>query len=217
METVIVDARSGHAGFIAWTVLTAFRSHLPLGLWDFFVEGDERRRLRYLEALATTDARHWAHHSAFVVAEVDGRPAAALCGYFEEELGMPALQKGIAEADARLARTPAEIDAGMRRIAPIFHVMPQQDAGTWIIESVATHPDYRRRGLVDALLSEMLERGRQRGAARAGIGVMIGNHPAQRAYERAGFQVVDEKRHPDFEAVWGCPGLRSLSRTLSTR
>jgi RimJ/RimL family protein N-acetyltransferase len=43
---------------------------------------------------------------------------------------------------------------------------------------------------------------------------MIGNDRAQRAYERAGFRVFGEKRHPDFEAVWGCPGVRALGRAL---
>jgi ribosomal protein S18 acetylase RimI-like enzyme len=214
MATAIVPARSDHAGFIAWVMLAAFRSHLAEGLWDFMIEGDEERRLRYLDALATTRDPHWAHHSTFLVAEVDGRPAAALCGYFDEELGLTALQKGLAEADARLARTPGDVAAGLRRTAPIFHVMPEHDAGTWIVENVATLPDYRRRGLVDALLSEVLERGRRRGATRAGIGVMIGNDRAQWAYERAGFRVFAEKRHPDFEAVWGAPGLRALARTL---
>jgi ribosomal protein S18 acetylase RimI-like enzyme len=214
VTTAIVAARPDHASFTAWVVLTAFRSHLARGFWDFFVDGDEQQCLRYLEALATTAAPHWAHHSTFLVAEVDGRPASALCGYFDEELGIPALQKGLAEANERLARKPEEIQAGLRRTASVFHVMPRHDPGTWIIENVATHPDHRRHGLVHDLLSAALERGRQRGATRAGIGVMIGNDRAQRAYERAGFHVFEEKRHADFEAVWGCPGIRAMSRPL---
>jgi hypothetical protein len=78
MGTVLVEARPGHAGFVAWVVLTAFRSHLPQGLWDFSIEGDEERRLRYLEALATTRAPHWAHHSTFLVAEVRSRSLVAI-------------------------------------------------------------------------------------------------------------------------------------------
>lgn len=49
------------------------------------------------------------------------------------------------------------------------------------------------------------------GFARAGL---IGNDGAQFAYERAGFEVTGEKCHPEFEAVYGCPGVRSLSRPL---
>ncbi len=69
-------------------------------------------------------------------------------------------------------------------------------------------------GLIDSLMAAILERGRQRGATHADIGVMSGNDPAQRAYEKAGFRVTGEKRHPDFERVWGCPGLRALTRRL---
>jgi ribosomal protein S18 acetylase RimI-like enzyme len=210
----IVEARAGHAPFIAWVVLTAFRSHLEHGLWDFFIDDDEPACLRYLETLATTDTPHWAHYSGFLVAEVDGRPAAALCGYFDEERGMPALQKAALEADERLGRTREESRAGFQRIAPILHVMPDHEPGAWIVENVATDPAHRRLGIVDALLTGILERGRERGATRADIGVMIGNDPAQRAYEKAGFRVTGDKRHPDFEAIWGCPGLRQLSRDL---
>lgn len=214
MATSIVEARPDHAGFVAWVLLAAFRSHLARGLWDIWIEGDESRCLRYLEVLTTTNAPHCARHPTFLVAEVDGTPAAALSGYFEEELGMPAFQKGLAEADERFGRTRAEIAAGLQRTAPILHVMPRHEAGTWIVENVATRPELRRRGLVDALLPMMLDRGRQRGAIQAGIAVMIGNDRAQRAYEKAGFRVVVEKRHPDFERVWGCRGMRTLTRPL---
>jgi len=195
-------------------LLAAHRSHLPRGLWDFLLGGDESTCLRYLEALTTSTVPHWAHHSTFLVAEVDGRPAAALCGYFDEELGLPALQLASVEADQRTGRTPAEVAAGLERVGSIFFVMPEHERGTWIVENVATHPDHRRRGLVDALLGVILERGRQRGATRAGIGVMIGNDRAQRAYEKAGFHVFGEKLHPDFERRWAAPGMRALSRAL---
>jgi ribosomal protein S18 acetylase RimI-like enzyme len=210
----IVEARAEHVPFIAWVVLTAFRSHLERGLWDFFIDDDEAACLRYLETLATTETPHWAHYSGFLVAEVDGKPAAALCGYFDEERGMHALQKGALEADMRLERTAEDSRAGFQGIAPILHVMPDHDPGTWIIENVATDPVHRRRGLVDELLADILQHGRDRGATRADIGVMIGNDAAQRANEKVGFRVTGEKRHPDFEAVWGCPGLRQLSRDL---
>ena len=214
MATSIIEARPDHAGFIAWVMLTAWRSQLARGFWDFFIDGDDADCLGFLEALTMTQAAHWAHHSTFVVAEVDGKPAAALSGYFDEELGLPALQKGIAEADERLGRSPELSAAGAQRIYPILLVAPDHEPGAWIVENVAARPEYRRRGLVDALLAAILERGRQRGATRADIGVLIGNDPAQSAYEKAGFRVTGEKRHPDFEGVWGCPGVRALSRSL---
>jgi hypothetical protein len=49
----IVEATPEHAPFIAWVALTAFRSHLERGLWDFMLDGDEAYKLRYLEALGS--------------------------------------------------------------------------------------------------------------------------------------------------------------------
>jgi RimJ/RimL family protein N-acetyltransferase len=53
-----------------------------------------------------------------------------------------------------------------------------------------------------------------RGATIGEISVFIGNDAAQRAYEKAGFEVIGEKRHPEFEAVYKCPGARMLRRAL---
>src|SRR3972149_5818775 len=83
----IVEAQPKHASFIAWVILTAFRSHLEKGFWDFRRPGSDEDLLRYIEALTTSKAPHWAHLPLFIVAEVDGGPAAALSGYFVEEHG----------------------------------------------------------------------------------------------------------------------------------
>jgi hypothetical protein len=56
------------------------------------------------------------------------------------ERGMPALQKGVAEADERLGRTPEQTAAGLQRISPVFSVTPDHEPRAWIIEKVATHP-----------------------------------------------------------------------------
>ncbi len=210
----IVDAQRDHAAFIAWVTLAAHRSHMVRGLWDFVVGGAEADCLRFLEALTTTSQPHWVHSSTFIVAEVDGEPAAALGGYFDEELGMSALAKAMPEANERVGRTEEDSQAGFARAGSIVHCEPEHAPGVWIVENVATLPAFRRQGLVARLLDEILERGRERGATQADIGVFIGNDGAQFAYERAGFEVTGELRHPEFEAVYGCPGVRSLSRPL---
>jgi translation initiation factor 4G len=212
----IVDARPEHAPFVAWVMLTAARSHVEKGMWDFMAGPDEARTLRFLEALASTERAHWAHHSLFLVAEVAGRPAAALCGYFDEQHA-PSTMIGALPLAAAAAQIPAgefmtgwEKDGG----ASIVRVSPEHVAGAWIVEHVATLPEFRRQGLVDRLLAAVLDRGRARGATTADIGVLIGNDRAQLAYQKAGFAVIGEKRHPEFEAAYHCPGIRELRRSL---
>jgi translation initiation factor 4G len=210
----LVEATPEHAAFIAWVGLTAFRSHLKRGFWDFMLGGDEAHMLRYLEALATTKQPHWAHYSPFIVAEVDGRPASALCGYLEEELGGPTLRMAMIEANERTGTTEEESIAGFDRAKSIMNVVPEHVPGAWIVENVATLPEFRRRGLVDRLMEEILERGRRRGATVSDISVFIGNDGAQRAYEKCGYEVIAEKHDPEFESVYRTPGTRTLRRAI---
>jgi len=214
-EVRIVEATPEHAPFVAWVMLTAFRSHLEKGFWDFLLEeNDEAGKLHYLETLATTDQLHWAHYKPFIVAEVNGTPAAALSGYFEEELGGEALQMAMIEANAKTGRSEQQAAAGFGRAMSIMNVIPGHVAGAWIIEDVATLPEFRRRGLVDRLMAEILERGRARDATTSDISVFIGNDPAQRAYEKCGFEVVAEKSDLEFESVYKTPGIRTLRRAI---
>jgi ribosomal-protein-alanine N-acetyltransferase len=83
-----------------------------------------------------------------------------------------------------------------------------------VVDSVATVPEFRRQGITSKLLEKMLERGRSQGFRRAQINIYIGNIPAQRLYEKHGFQVMDEKRHPNFEKEIGSPGMARLLRDL---
>ncbi len=214
-EPRIVEATREHVPFIAWVTLEAFRSHLPRGFWDFmFFDMDEAGRLRYLETLIATEQRHWSHYSIFLVAEVEGKPASAMCGYFEEELGESTLQLASAEANEKAGRTQEQAAAGFERARSVMNVLPEHVPGAWIVENVATLPDFRRRGLSERLMEAMLERGRAAGASTADISVFIGNDGAQRAYEKCGFEVAGEKLDAEFESVYKTPGIRTLRRAL---
>jgi ribosomal protein S18 acetylase RimI-like enzyme len=117
-------------------------------------------------------------------------------------------------ANAALGRTDEQFVAGWTRAGSIAKVNPAHEPPMWVVEHVATAPDFRRQGLVDRLLAAVVERGRERGATVADVGVLIGNDNAQRAYEKAGFRVIEELRDADFEAAYNCPGIRALRRKI---
>lgn len=210
----IVEAGPQHVPFVAWTMLTAARSHLPRSTFDMLIEGGEQAVLRFMEALATTETIHFGHYSGFIVAEVDGRPAAALSGYVPSERG-EAFDKAIFETAERTGIGAEELG---RRLTSgpdcIFRIFAHPEDDPWTVEWVATHPDFRRRGLVDRLLAEILEIGRARGKRNAHISVFIGNDGAQRAYEKKGFVVYGEGRDADFERLYGSPGAYWLRRPI---
>lgn len=211
----IVEATPEHAPFIAWVMLTAARSHIERGMWDLLTGASEADTLRILETLASSGGPHWAHHSIFIVAEVDGRPAAALSGYLERECPPSTMLQPLDAAFRAHGRSADDLIAGWQRAASIATVGPEHAPDIWVVEHVATLPEYRRQGLTNALLGAIIERGRGRGATTADIGVLIGNDRAQRAYEKAGFAVIGEKLDDAFAVAYGgCPGIRALRRVI---
>ena len=124
MSTRIAEATKDHADFIAWVCLAAARSHLARGFWDFFLDESEEETLRYLAALARPSRPHPFHHSAFLIAEVDGRPAAGLCGFTDEESGWEDFGAVMAEVDKSLGRRSEAAQGGMSRMGAFMSVVP---------------------------------------------------------------------------------------------
>src|SRR6266516_3793149 len=91
LDVTLRDATPDDLDFVAWVMLTASRSHLPVGIWEYINGTDENHTLAFLKALATTETAHWCHLSRFVIALVNGEPAAALSGYDPESHGMAVL------------------------------------------------------------------------------------------------------------------------------
>jgi ribosomal protein S18 acetylase RimI-like enzyme len=215
MTAKIRDASPDDVPFLAQIALLAARSHVEKGVWDFLVPGSESDRLRCVEAVLLTPQSSWCHYSNFIVAEVDGVAAAALSGYPAQ--GSPALRSELLPMDKSLVAGLSALGWGEVEIGEAFKRMlfflgchSEDESGAWIVEWVAALATYRRQGLVRALLLEMLERGRRSGHALAQIGILMGNAPAQRAYEEVGFELTLEKTTPEFEEQTGSPGLARL-------
>jgi GNAT superfamily N-acetyltransferase len=199
--------------FVASVLEMAARGHLERGPWDLlFPDAAERMRaLRYIAGEATPS---WCHYSRFLVIDLDGSPAAALCAFEPGEVGATSLAVPLNETFALLGWTDQRAAAVGPLLAPYVACFPDMPAGTWIVEDVGTRVDARRRGLVRTLLEAALAEGACHGLRRAQISCLIGNDAAQRAYERAGFEVVEERRDPEFERLLGAPGFSRLVRPL---
>jgi ribosomal protein S18 acetylase RimI-like enzyme len=213
MNIKIRPARPKDAPFLAWVIIASGRAHVQRGIWEVILGGTEGECLAFLQTLVVTKTPHLFHYSCFLVAEVDGRPVAALGGYDPRSLGFPALRKAIVEVVRKLGPSEPEKAAGARS-GRVLSCIPEDVDGAWVIDSVATLLEFRRQGIIGKLLEEMLEKGRRQGFRRAQINIYIGNTPAQKAYEKHGFKVVDEKRDPAFEEEIGSPGMVRLLRDL---
>ncbi|MBM4327151.1 MAG: GNAT family N-acetyltransferase [Deltaproteobacteria bacterium] len=213
METAIRQARPDDAHFLSWVIHTAGRGHVQRGIWDVILGRPERECLDFFKLLAVSTIPHLYHYSCFLVAEANGKPTAALAGCDPEVCGYPALAQALTQVFGELG-WPAPDAAWHERSQRVLCCLPDTVDGAWTVESVATAPEFRRRGLVDKLLVTILDQGRDRGFKRSQINIYIGNTPAQKAYEKHGFRIIDEKRHPSFEEETGSPGMARLLRDL---
>ncbi len=204
MNTEIRPARPEDAEFLAWVILTAGRAHVTRGIWEVILGATEQDSLEFLKLLAVTARRHLFHYSCYLIAEADGRPAAGLGGYDPKIYGYEALYLAMPEIFKKLGHSGPDPETN-KRAERVLCCIPEDTEGAWIIDSVATLPQYRRKGLVDRLLAAILEKGRQEGFRRTQISIYIGNLPAQRAYEKHGFKIVAEI---------GSPGMALMLRNL---
>lgn len=211
--TEIRSACLGDAGFIARTILSSQRGPMPRGWFDVTLGWPEGQCLEFITRIAVARSTSWWHTSQFLIAEVDGCPAAALCALPSAGTGAAAW-RAIAEVAADSALSASELE-GIRRRGTYTRACWVQGAdGDWLIEHVACEISRRGRGLVQALIEQALGAGRAAGFQRASISFLIGNEPAERCYAKAGFSFCEEKRDPTFEAVTGAPGFRRFVRPI---
>src|SRR4029453_6808962 len=78
-QPAIRPARTDDASFIARNILASQRGPLPRGWFDIALGLDEPQCLDFVERSATPREPSWWHVSQFIIAEVDGQPAASLC------------------------------------------------------------------------------------------------------------------------------------------
>lgn len=88
----------------------------------------------------------------------------------------------------------------------IGYANPVWDAKEGWIGGAAVVPEHRRRGVGTALLQRTIEEARRRGVERLWLEVIVGNEPARRLYERAGFQPTRELLTAEAETLdFGSP------------
>jgi ribosomal protein S18 acetylase RimI-like enzyme len=209
----IRPARAEVAGFIARNILAAQRGPFPRGWFDIALNRPEHECIAFIERIATAQRQSWWHVSQFIIAELEGEPAAALCA-LPAAGTRAAARSAIEEVAPERGLDASELSAIWRRGAYAANCWVQGGDGDWLLEHVAALPSYRGRGLVQALIDRALAAGKAAGFKRASISFLIGNEAAERCYAKAGFGFAEEKRDPAFKALTGAAGFRRFERAI---
>jgi len=214
VTATIRPALATDADFIALTILLAQRGPTPRGWLDIALGWSEPEVFDFTRKLAAARQRSWWHTANFIIAEIDGAPAAALCAMPSHGTQTTA-GRAIEEIARDFGMSPSDVAAIYKRGAYSENCWIQGGDSDWLIEHVASQPGYRGRGLMQALIARALAAGEQAGFKRTSISFLIGNDPAERCYAKAGFSFAEEKRDAAFEALTGAPGFRRFQRAIS--
>ena len=95
-------------------------------------------------------------------------------GFFLQELQVPCARSILADVDGKIIGFV------------LFWLLP----GTIDIHNIATHVDYRRRGIARLLLSRVLGQAKAQSISRVTLEVRKSNSPAQKLYESMDFVVA---------------------------
>jgi ribosomal protein S18 acetylase RimI-like enzyme len=159
------------------------------GMYELYA-GSEARATRVLRA-AYRASGNSASREILTVAEVGGRPAAA----------MAAFPAAAIEGRARrfLAKTfsrtpPWTWPAAMRVFYLGGQVSPAPPLASFYVDALATAEPFRRRGAAWALLEGAEQQARAEGQPALSLETALGNEPAQALYESFGFRRFEERQ-----------------------
>jgi len=201
--------------FLAWVLYTAAQSHLAHCPWSIIFNETEARTRTLLEHITQNPSLPWSDVSNFWIADADGKPAAAMCGFAPTtETPTDPVITELSIAKQVFHYSNEQLADIQKRIIIATFGFPDDIPNTWAIENVAVLPEYQGKGLIDLLFKHVLEEGRQKGFKQVQILSLIGNEQGQRSFERNGFAVITQKVHPEFENLFGTPGAKLLVQDL---
>jgi ribosomal protein S18 acetylase RimI-like enzyme len=154
-------------------------------MYERFSGGSERA-LTTLEQAFDTPGNLASMEVAWV-AEVNGRPAAAMSAFPVAE----AAERSRAYIDLTLRGTPFWRWPGVMRLYWVGgRASPKPREHSLYVDALATDPTFRRRGAARALLDEAERQARELGLPAVSLDTTLTNEAARALYAQAGFDEV---------------------------
>jgi len=193
--------------FISWAVLESSRSGKNIGIFDLIFETqDNKKLLKKIAQLLQTSSKSYVHLSNFMVAEVNGKDGAALCGYEPRHATQAVFAKALLEIDID--------ETYEQRIATYQSCESQVDIKTWVLDFIEVVEGVNELAVIKALIQKSLLTARLMGYRKAQTFIEIGSTEVQLLYKKLGFSFLDEKRSEYFEEIFGRPGISRFQMEL---
>ncbi|MGZ4034200.1 MAG: GNAT family N-acetyltransferase [Bacteroidia bacterium] len=141
-------------------------------------------------AIDNEQSGHGLTYKTFIVAEYNGQKAAAACGYIEGEFGSSNhLMTGALMTGFGIER----VMEGYEKNRKYKDVQINKTLNTLQIDSVATLPEFRGKGLFKMIFDEHCRIARSKKCEKLEIQVWAGNEGAISTYTKLGCEISNEK------------------------
>ena len=215
MDISIRDATADDADFLAWAILTAAQGHLNKpSVWERVFSGSEEDRKNLLAKLVVAEPRCIAHYEGFVIAEHNGSPIAAACGYIPADRSPEAFTTALLTVVEEAGWNHQQQIDLLEGFNVFSRCLPMGYEREWVLEYIATQAEFRGTGVTAELLKDLLECGREEGIEKAKVAYFMGNEAAKKSYRKLGFSEVYERVDSEFEEQYGVPGVVHMSLDL---
>ena len=188
--------------FLAQIILMAETSGKELISYrDMFLLPDEELLKGFEIALDNDQAGHGLTYLTFLIAESGGKRGAAACGYIEGEFGS---SNHLMTGALITGFGTEKVIGAFGKNAKFKEIQIAKSDGTLQIDSVATQPEFRGRGLLKLIFEEHCKAAKSKGCNQLEIQVWAGNEGALSAYRKLGCTITKEKYlNPEDKSLGG--------------
>lgn len=154
--------------------------------------------------------------SHFLIAEVDGAPAAACASWIEAKEGVPS---GQLKANILFHLLGKEAwSKASEKLKAVSETNIERSEGTAQLEAVYTRPEFRGKGLTPMLIEEhfRVHKAEDPSLKKAQVILLKNNTSAVNAYRKAGFVQVAEQTgsSPLLDSILSCNAKIMMERTF---
>jgi ribosomal protein S18 acetylase RimI-like enzyme len=216
-EVSIRRAETRDTGFVVEAIIAAEKSGSgPLSYAAIF-DLDEGEMARLLwQALEEDLEGQEVCLSHFLIAELDGVPAAGCASWIEARDGIPS---GQIKANLLFHLVGQNVwKRAADRLKAVAETSIQRSVGAAQLESIYTKPDFRGNGLAPQLIEEHLKAHRALNpeVERAQLILFKNNARAAHVYRKIGFEQIAERSgtHPLLDSILSCPAKIMMEKQL---
>ncbi|PHR57076.1 MAG: acyl-CoA acyltransferase [Arcobacter sp.] len=201
----IRTAKVEDAKFISWAILESSRAGKKHGLFDL-IFAPSKDIVKSLMKLVSHETKTICHYSNFLIAEIDGKPAGALCGYDGYKISWENMSEALESMGCQ--------GDYKERISSFLMCEPIVEKNTIMLNFMITKEEFRGLGVIKALVKKVLLTARLKGFRKAQTDIEIGSIGTQLAYEKMGFTKKEEKKSDYYAQEFGREGITSYVAEL---